>query len=144
MDCWTRRAFLAAGLGLGACTRLERPPLRALYGPTRANTGQPPLVLIPGAFGSRLRDPRTGREIWPRSPASLLASDYRGLEVDIDPLAMPDDDLLRQAAKELGADLDDKALLEGEDDEESELLDDEDDEEEPLILPDEEAEGTEI
>jgi len=85
MDRWTRRSFLAAGLSLGACTRLDRPPLGALYRPTRANTGQPPLVVIPGAFGSRLRDARTGREIWPGSMATLLASDYRGLEVEIDP-----------------------------------------------------------
>lgn len=85
MDRWTRRSFLAAGLSLGACTRLERPPLGALYRPTRTHTDQPPLVVIPGAFGSRLRNRRTGREIWPRSSMSLLASDYRGLEVDIDP-----------------------------------------------------------
>jgi hypothetical protein len=85
MHRWTRRSFLAAGLCLGACTRLERPPLGALYRPTRASTGQPPLVVIPGAFGSRLRYERTGREIWPGSSASLLASDYRGLEVEIDP-----------------------------------------------------------
>ncbi len=88
MDRWTRRTFLAAGIALGACTRLERPPLGAIYRPTRGDTGQPPLVLIPGAFGSRLRDPRTGREIWPGSSASLLASDYRGLEVDIDPATL--------------------------------------------------------
>ena len=85
MDRWTRRSFVAAGLCLGACARLDKPPLGALYRPTRANIGQPPLVVIPGAFGSRLRNPRTGREIWPGSSASLLASDYRGLEVDIDP-----------------------------------------------------------
>jgi hypothetical protein len=85
MDRWTRRSFVAAGLCLGACTRLDKPPLGALYRPTQANTGQPPLVVIPGAFGSRLRNPHTGREIWPGSSASLVASDYRGLEVDIDP-----------------------------------------------------------
>lgn len=88
MDRWTRRSFLAAGLCLGACAHLERPPLGALYRPTRQTLDQPPLVLIPGAFGSRLRDRRTGREIWPRSTAALLASDFRGLELDIDPVAL--------------------------------------------------------
>ena len=85
MDRWTRRSFLAAGLSLGACARLEKPPLGSLYRPARASIGQPPLVMIPGAFGSRLRDPHSGREVWPGSSASLLASDYHGLEVEIDP-----------------------------------------------------------
>ena len=85
---WTRRSFLAAGLSLGACSRFDRPPLGTLYRPARATLDQPPLVLIPGAFGSSLRDRRTGREIWPGSPAALLASDYRGLELDIDPVTL--------------------------------------------------------
>lgn len=48
------------------------------------DSDQPPLVVIPGAFGSRLLDTRTGREIWPRSSARLLFSSYKGLEVEID------------------------------------------------------------
>lgn len=85
MRRWTRRSFLAAGLCAGACARLERPPLGSLYRPTHTTVDQPPLVLIPGAFGSRLRDRRSGREIWPGSAAALLASNYRRLEVDVDP-----------------------------------------------------------
>lgn len=84
MDRWTRRSFLAAGLALGACSRLERPPLRRLYRMTGAAGDQPPLVVIPGAFGSRLRRRRTGEEIWPGSRASLLTSNYRALELQID------------------------------------------------------------
>jgi pimeloyl-ACP methyl ester carboxylesterase len=79
---------LAAGLCLGACARLERPPLGALYRPTRESLDQPPLVVIPGAFGSRLHDRRTGREVWPGSSALLLTSSYRGLELDIDPATL--------------------------------------------------------
>jgi hypothetical protein len=57
--------------------------LEELY---RENGGHelPPLVVIPGAFGSRLLDTRTDREIWPRSSARLLFSSYKGLEVEID------------------------------------------------------------
>ena len=44
---------------------------------------QPPLVVIPGAFGSSLRDRRTGREIWPGTNPQLLVSNYRALELDI-------------------------------------------------------------
>jgi hypothetical protein len=88
MHRWTRRTFLAAGLGLGACVGLDRPPLGVLYRPTRATPDQPPLVVIPGAFGSCLRDRRTGRQIWPGSNVSLIASDYRSLELEIDPATL--------------------------------------------------------
>jgi hypothetical protein len=84
MPPWTRRALVAAALGIGACTRTGSPPLGALYRPTSATPDQPPLIVIPGAFGSRLRDRRTGEETWPRSARFLLASNYRGLAVDID------------------------------------------------------------
>jgi DNA-directed RNA polymerase subunit omega len=67
----------------------------------------------------------------------------RDIEVDMDPLALPDEDILRQAARELGGDLDadDKSMM---DDEEGSdmLVDDEPEEEEPLIIPDDETEGT--
>lgn len=68
----------------------------------------------------------------------------RDIEVDIDPLALPDEDILRQAARELGGDLDadDKSLLEFDDEGSDMLVDDEPEEEEPLILPDDETEGT--
>ena len=59
------------------------PPLEELYG-DRGASEQPPLVVIPGAFGSRLLDIRSGREIWPRSSARLIFSSYKGLEVAID------------------------------------------------------------
>lgn len=81
----TRRGFLASGLALaGGCSPIpERPPLKELY-QNYDGDNQPPLVLIPGAFGSRLRDVRSGRELWPGSDAKLLLSNYMGLEVSID------------------------------------------------------------
>lgn len=85
MDRWTRRSFVAAALCLGACSRFDRPPLGRLYRPTRQSLGQPPLVVIPGTFGSRLRDRRTGHVLWPGSAAALVASDFRALEAEIDP-----------------------------------------------------------
>lgn len=57
--------------------------MEELYGQA-AGREYPPLVVIPGAFGSRLLDTRSGREIWPRSSAKLLFSSYKGLEVAID------------------------------------------------------------
>ncbi len=88
MDRWTRRSFVAAGLCLGACTHLDQPPLGALYRPTQASLDQPPLLLIPGAFGSSLRDRKTGRELWPGTSTMLLTSRYRCLELDIDPATL--------------------------------------------------------
>ena len=61
----------------------KKPPLEDLYRGA-GNAEQPPLIVIPGAFGSRLLDTRTGREIWPRSSAKLVFSSYKGLEVEID------------------------------------------------------------
>lgn len=66
----------------------------------------------------------------------------RDIEVESDPLALPDDELARAAAA-LGADLDDSML--GDDEEGSDLLaDEEQEEEEPLIMPDDETEGSDI
>jgi pimeloyl-ACP methyl ester carboxylesterase len=81
----SRRAFIAAGVTLAGCAVPGRPPLGPIYRPTRDSDGQPPLVVIPGAFGSSLRDRRTGREIWPGTNPRLLVSNYRALELDIDP-----------------------------------------------------------
>jgi hypothetical protein len=88
MALWSRRAFVAAGLSLAGCAVRERPPLGPIYGSTHGNADQPPLVVIPGAFGSSLRDRRTGREIWPGTNPQLLMSNYRGLELDIDPATL--------------------------------------------------------
>ncbi len=83
MQRWTRRGVLASGLALAACA-LERPPLVRVYESARPGT-QPPLILIPGAFGSSLRDHRTGAEVWPVSDSRLLLGTYRRLELPIDP-----------------------------------------------------------
>jgi hypothetical protein len=88
MAHWTRRGFLTAGLTLAGCAAPERPPLGPIYRATRENVDQPPLVVIPGAFGSSLRDRRTGREIWPGTNPHLLVSNYRDLELEIDPATL--------------------------------------------------------
>ena len=69
----------------GACSHKQRqqPPLDELYG-SNANIDQPPLIVIPGAFGSRLLDTHSGKEIWPRSSTKLLLSSFKGLEVEFD------------------------------------------------------------
>jgi hypothetical protein len=88
MPAWDRRGFIAAGLGLAGCARFDRPSLPWLYRTTQENIDQPPLIVIPGAFGSSLRDQRSGREIWPGSSGNLLASNYTNLELEIDPATL--------------------------------------------------------
>lgn len=73
----------AVALAGGCATSDKTPPLQQIYG-HRPHPQQPPLIVIPGAFGSRLFDTRSGEEIWPRSSAKLLFSSYKGLEVEID------------------------------------------------------------
>jgi len=83
-----RRRFLIGAAALasgcsGGGGGARKPPLYELYAHT-GSAEQPPLILIPGAFGSRLLDTRSGREIWPGSSMRLLLSSYTGLEVEID------------------------------------------------------------
>src|ERR1700730_18277436 len=61
-----------------------RPDLARLYriGSEGANTT--PVIVIPGLFGSRLRDRTTGAEIWPGSAEMILFDDYRALRLDFD------------------------------------------------------------
>jgi len=82
---FSRRRFLLGALALTAGCGAPRktPPLKELYA-RRSGREQPPLIVIPGAFGSRLVDTRTGAELWPRSSARLLFSNYKLLEVEID------------------------------------------------------------
>jgi len=82
----TRRTFLLSTLALASEYALafsQRPPLDDLYSHT-GNGEQPPLIVIPGAFGSRLLDTRIGSEIWPKSARKLMFSSYKELEVEID------------------------------------------------------------
>ena len=89
MRHWTRRGILGSSLALAACAAFDRPQLGQLYAGTARPRDQPPLILIPGAFGSSLRDRRSGRELWPVSDSRLLLGNYRELELPIDPAALP-------------------------------------------------------
>lgn len=51
-------------------------------------TGQPPVIFIHGAFGSRLAEGRRGREIWPGGFFKLLFGRYAELAVDIDAVSL--------------------------------------------------------
>ncbi len=91
MRCITRRSVIAAGLGLAGCAALDRSRLDHLYGGFSRPTGQPPVILIPGAFGSGLRDRRQGSELWPGSNSKLLLGNYRDLRLPLDPVTLEPD-----------------------------------------------------
>jgi hypothetical protein len=91
MRCWSRRSVIAAGLGLAGCAALDRSRLDQLYGGVSRPAGHPPVILIPGAFGSTLRDRRTGRELWPVSESRLLLGAYRELSLPFDPVTLEPD-----------------------------------------------------
>ena len=72
-----------------------RPDLGRLYrvGTTFGDTT--PVIVIPGVFGSKLRDRTTGVEVWPGTARMILFGDYRDLALDFDPntLAIRPDNL---------------------------------------------------
>ena len=70
--------------GLSGCAQLDKPDLERLYRYQQGNPNQPPIILIPGIFGSRLSS-ENGKEVWPGSVFKLLFSDYDRLELKINP-----------------------------------------------------------
>ena len=80
------RSYLAVILlGLLAGCTGARPDLARLYAHQAESTPRPPVILIPGALGSRLAVAETGREVWPGSMRRLLMADYAALALEIDP-----------------------------------------------------------
>lgn len=85
---------LCASAATAGCSLVTGGPLTSAprwWDPSRP---RPPVVFVHGAFGSQLRNARTGREIWPVGMGDLLVSSYAQLALPIDPDtgdAMPDD-----------------------------------------------------
>ena len=78
--------MLLGMLAVGGCAQQRHvPPLAELYRDVAPPESTPVLIVIPGAFGSRLRHRTTGEEIWPGSNLSLIFDNYRDIELKIDP-----------------------------------------------------------
>jgi pimeloyl-ACP methyl ester carboxylesterase len=87
---WTAAAIGAAALAaLGGAQLLPSPApdLRRLYASGMERGQVPPVIIIPGILGSRLRERSSGREIWPGSIYNVLFS-ARSLALDIDPATL--------------------------------------------------------
>ncbi|AYC34694.1 hypothetical protein D3880_20975 [Pseudomonas cavernae] len=78
-------ATLVLAAGLLGCSESPRPDLKRLYQLSSPQAETAPVILIPGAFGTRLRDRVSGEEIWPGSWWRILFSSYPELALDIDP-----------------------------------------------------------
>jgi pimeloyl-ACP methyl ester carboxylesterase len=101
--------FSLAALALCACaTNTSHPDLARLYRTGIEFTDTTPVVVIPGVFGSKLRDRTTGIEVWPGTAQMILFGDYRNLALDFDPATLavrPDNlDAFDIADAELGQD----------------------------------------
>jgi pimeloyl-ACP methyl ester carboxylesterase len=83
------RSWLVAtvALTLVACAA-ARPDLRRLYEFGMPAAGQPPVIVIPGILGSRLRDAATGEELWPGSLGSLVFGAKTHLALPFDPQSL--------------------------------------------------------
>jgi pimeloyl-ACP methyl ester carboxylesterase len=75
---------LGAALLAGCAQQPMRPDLKRLYSASMRGTKQPPVILVHGVLGAKLRD-RAGREIWPGGISKLAFSEFRDLALDIDP-----------------------------------------------------------
>ena len=69
---------------LGACSYPTRPDLGRLYRIGTEWADPTPVIIIPGVFGSKLRDRATGAEAWLGSWNTVLFGEYRNLALDFD------------------------------------------------------------
>jgi pimeloyl-ACP methyl ester carboxylesterase len=75
-----------------ACSSAPKgPDLARLYQSANMVVEQPPLILIPGIMGSRLRDTRTGNTVWPGGLMRLAFHDYHELALRFDPQTLQPD-----------------------------------------------------
>ncbi len=83
--------LLVLSVLLGSCASTSAPDLQRLYAIGKDSqlattvAEQPPVILIPGVFGTRLRNINTGKEVWPGSMGSILFNNYEDLALSIDP-----------------------------------------------------------
>src|SRR5258706_16405212 len=82
--------WLLALLALVGCgqQQMMRPDLKRLYAASENGAAQPPVVLVHGVLGSKLRERASGKEIWPGGVSKLAFSEFRDLALPIDPATL--------------------------------------------------------
>lgn len=78
--------ILVAVFAAGILTndKIFAPDLHRLYMESMMVNDQPPVVLIHGVLGSKLRNKTTNKDLWPGSATRLFLSDYSDIAFDID------------------------------------------------------------
>src|SRR5215471_2733293 len=69
----------------GCGSEMVRPDLARLYRVAAVAPDTTPLIVVPGLFGSKLRDRTTGVEVWPGDWQRIAFDDYGDLELKFDP-----------------------------------------------------------
>lgn len=64
-----------------------RPDLGRLYR-VGGDIDATPVIVIPGVFGSRLRDRKSGVEVWPGTSNDILFGEYRNIALEFDPVTL--------------------------------------------------------
>jgi pimeloyl-ACP methyl ester carboxylesterase len=78
---------LAGALSFSVLWQSRTPDLRRLYASGMERVEVPPVIIVPGILGSRLRERKSGRELWPGSIFNVLFSAH-SLALDIDPTTL--------------------------------------------------------
>jgi pimeloyl-ACP methyl ester carboxylesterase len=88
-----RIRWLVLGFCVLACAACAggvalRPDLERLYAKSKLTVDQPPVVVVHGVLGAKLRHRETGVEAWPGGVRRLAFSAFRDLALDIDPATL--------------------------------------------------------
>lgn len=71
--------------GIFANKEVFKPDLHRLYMESMMVEDQAPVIFIHGVLGSKLKDKKTGKELWPGGVSRLFFHDYADIAFDIDP-----------------------------------------------------------
>ncbi len=85
--CFRLSALLAGGLLFGGGCASSQPDFAALYADA-AGVERPPVVVVHGVLGARLRSSEDEREVWPGGLWRLMTHDYADLALPIDPVTL--------------------------------------------------------
>jgi pimeloyl-ACP methyl ester carboxylesterase len=81
---WLVAAVVACSVA-GCSNEMVRPDLGRLYRVSAVAPDTTPLIVVPGLFGSKLRDRTTRAEVWPGDWKRIVFDDYADLELKFDP-----------------------------------------------------------
>lgn len=84
---WRTLAAVAVVAAVAGCSVPVRPDLARMYRVEAVSPDDTPVIVIPGLFGSKLRN-RAGVEVWPGAWNRILFDDYDDLGLTFDPASL--------------------------------------------------------